>query len=336
MLDHGAAGVLVPRVQGAEDAASAVAATRYAGARGLDPGSRASAFGRDAAYAERADDERVRDGADRDARRARGGRGDRGAARRRRPVRRPLRPRRRARRDARRRDARGPGGGAPASRTPRARGGKAAAVFLGDPGLAPRYRELGFTLISAGFTSTLLARRHRRDPAALAAVMLRLVRVGLPAAIAAAGVVLLIVGETENDQGAGVALIGVALVVMLLNLVPPPGRLLPARPRARGGRTRALRPDGSLAGRRSSSSFLTIAPIMDRSHGYDVLSTASGRARRRSPRAPRGRRRRSRRTARSSTPSGSWRGCSTASSPGRPRSSSRSASGARSRSSSSR
>ena len=36
-------------------------------------------------------------------------------------------------------------------------GGKAAAVFLGDPGLAPRYRELGFTLISAGFTSAVLA-----------------------------------------------------------------------------------------------------------------------------------------------------------------------------------
>ena len=35
--------------------------------------------------------------------------------------------------------------------------GKAAAVFLGDPALAPTYRDLGFTLISAGFTSTLLA-----------------------------------------------------------------------------------------------------------------------------------------------------------------------------------
>ena len=35
--------------------------------------------------------------------------------------------------------------------------GKAAAVFLGDPALAPTYRELGFTPISAGFTSVLLA-----------------------------------------------------------------------------------------------------------------------------------------------------------------------------------
>ena len=49
-------------------------------------------------------------------------------------------------------------------------------------------------------------------------MILRLVRIGLPAAIAAAGVVFLIAGEGENDQGAGIALIGVALVVMLLNL----------------------------------------------------------------------------------------------------------------------
>jgi hypothetical protein len=49
-------------------------------------------------------------------------------------------------------------------------------------------------------------------------VILRLVRVGIPAAIAAAGVVFLILGKTENEQGAGVALIGVALAVMLLNL----------------------------------------------------------------------------------------------------------------------
>jgi hypothetical protein len=48
--------------------------------------------------------------------------------------------------------------------------------------------------------------------------MLRLVRVVLPAAIAAAGVVFLILGDTENEQGAGVALIGVALVVLILNL----------------------------------------------------------------------------------------------------------------------
>jgi len=49
-------------------------------------------------------------------------------------------------------------------------------------------------------------------------VILRLVRIGIPAAIAAAGVVYLIIGDSENEQGAGIALIGVALVVMLLNL----------------------------------------------------------------------------------------------------------------------
>jgi hypothetical protein len=49
-------------------------------------------------------------------------------------------------------------------------------------------------------------------------VILRLVRIGLPAAIAAAGIVLIVAGETENEQGAGVALVGVALVVMLFNL----------------------------------------------------------------------------------------------------------------------
>jgi hypothetical protein len=49
-------------------------------------------------------------------------------------------------------------------------------------------------------------------------VILRLVRVGLPAAIAAAGVVLLIVGDGENAQGAGIALIGVAIVVVILNV----------------------------------------------------------------------------------------------------------------------
>ena len=49
-------------------------------------------------------------------------------------------------------------------------------------------------------------------------MMLRLVRLALPAAIAAAGVVFLILGKTENEQGAGVALIGVAIVVLVLNL----------------------------------------------------------------------------------------------------------------------
>lgn len=43
------------------------------------------------------------------------------------------------------------------------------------------------------------------------------VRVLLPSAIVAAGVVLLLVGG-ENEAGAGVALIGCAVVVVLFNL----------------------------------------------------------------------------------------------------------------------
>jgi hypothetical protein len=46
---------------------------------------------------------------------------------------------------------------------------------------------------------------------------LLLVRVGLPAAIAAAGVVLIIAGNGENAHGAGVALIGCAVLVVMFN-----------------------------------------------------------------------------------------------------------------------
>jgi hypothetical protein len=48
--------------------------------------------------------------------------------------------------------------------------------------------------------------------------VLLLVRVGLPAAITAAGVVLIVNGAGENEQGAGVALIGCAVMVVLFNL----------------------------------------------------------------------------------------------------------------------
>ena len=47
---------------------------------------------------------------------------------------------------------------------------------------------------------------------------LLLVRIGLPAAIAAAGVVLIVSGAGENEQGAGVALVGCAVMVVLLNV----------------------------------------------------------------------------------------------------------------------
>jgi hypothetical protein len=49
-------------------------------------------------------------------------------------------------------------------------------------------------------------------------VALLLVRVVLPAAITAAGVVLLVSGDGENEQGAGVALIGCAVMVLMFNL----------------------------------------------------------------------------------------------------------------------
>ena len=156
VLDHGAAGVLVPRAHGIREAARAVAATRYAGSRGLDPGSRASAFGRDAEHAARADEERVvmvqieTRGALDDVEEIAAlpgvdvlfvGPYDLGIAL----------------------------GVAPGAATPEVQEaagrvaaaarahGKAAAVFLGDPALAPTYRERGFTLFSAGFTSALLA-----------------------------------------------------------------------------------------------------------------------------------------------------------------------------------
>ena len=60
------------------------------------------------------------------------------------------------------------------------------------------------------------------------------VRIGLPAAIAAAGVVLLVTGAGENDQGAGVALIGCAVMVALLNVFLRIGVAAAARPRTRG------------------------------------------------------------------------------------------------------
>jgi len=48
-------------------------------------------------------------------------------------------------------------------------------------------------------------------------VALIFVRIGLPALIAVAGIVLLIVGG-EYAQGAGIVLIGVALLVVLANV----------------------------------------------------------------------------------------------------------------------
>ena len=47
--------------------------------------------------------------------------------------------------------------------------GKAAAVFLGEPGLARRYRDLGFNLIASGSAAGLLAGAYDARLAALRA-----------------------------------------------------------------------------------------------------------------------------------------------------------------------
>ena len=168
VLDMGAAGVVVPRVEGLAAAAAAVERTRYAGARGLHGGVRAAGFGRDAGYSERADDERVvmiqietRGALDEAAAIAAVpgvdvlflGPYDLGHTL-------GLPP-----------GAESPEMQAIAERVAAAarEAGKAAAIFLGDPALAPRYRELGFTLIASGSAAALLAASSAERLAALRA-----------------------------------------------------------------------------------------------------------------------------------------------------------------------
>ena len=143
--------------------------TRYAGARGLHGGVRAAGFGRDAGYRERADDERVvmvqietRGALDER-------RGDRRAARRRRRS--SSAPTTSATRSGSRPGAESPEMQAIAERVAAAarEAGKAAAIFLGEPALAPRYRELGFTLIASGSAAGLLAASSAERLAALRA-----------------------------------------------------------------------------------------------------------------------------------------------------------------------
>lgn len=167
-LDLGAAGVVIPRVEGAPDAARAAAATRYAAGRGVYPSARAARFGLDAGYAARADEERVvmvqveTRGALAAVRNIAAiggvdvlfvGPYDLGSALGVTPG--PESPEvlRAAERAAAAAHAEG----------------KAAAVFLGDPSLAPRYRDLGFTLLASGSTGGLLAAAVRARMAALRA-----------------------------------------------------------------------------------------------------------------------------------------------------------------------
>ena len=166
VLDFGAAGVVVPRAADAAAAAEAVERTRYAGARGLHLGVRAAGFGRDAGYVERADGERVV----------------------------MVQVETRGALEQAAEIAALPGvdvlflgpydlghalGVAPGPESPEMlqaaeqvvgaarEAGKAAAVFLGDPALAPRYRELGFTVIASGSAAGLLAGTYAERLAAL-------------------------------------------------------------------------------------------------------------------------------------------------------------------------
>jgi 2-keto-3-deoxy-L-rhamnonate aldolase RhmA len=168
VLDMGAAGVVVPRVDGLATAAAVVERTRYDGGRGLHGGVRAAGFGRDAGYLERADGERVvmlqieTRGALAEASEIAAlpgvdvlflGPYDLGHA-----LGLPPGPE-------------SPEMQAIAERVAAAarEAGKAAAVFLGEPGLAPRYRELGFKLIASGSAAGLLAATSAERLAALRA-----------------------------------------------------------------------------------------------------------------------------------------------------------------------
>jgi 4-hydroxy-2-oxoheptanedioate aldolase len=156
VLDFGAAGVVVPRVRGTEDAARAVAASQFAAGRGLHLGVRAAGFGRDAGFLAAADTRRIV----------------------------MIQVETRGALDAVEEIAALPGvdvlfvgpydlghalGVTPGPESPEVllaaertaaaarAAGKAAAVFLGEPGLAARYRDLGFTLIASGSAVGLLA-----------------------------------------------------------------------------------------------------------------------------------------------------------------------------------
>ena len=168
VLDFGAAGVVIPRVDGAGAAAEAVGRSRYAAGRGLHGGVRAAGYGRDPCYAERADGERVvmvqieTPGALEQAAEIAAlpgvdvlflGPYDLGHALGLPPG--PESPEMQAT----------AGRVAAAARA----AGKAAAVFLGEAALAARYRELGFTLIASGSAATLLAGAYAERLGALRA-----------------------------------------------------------------------------------------------------------------------------------------------------------------------
>ena len=155
-LDFGAAGLVVPRVHGPEEAAQAEAATRYSAGRGVHAAVPSARFGLDPDFAERSDRELVLMiqietrgalAAVDEIAAVEGvdvlfvGPYDLGNALGVTPG--PETPEvlRAAERTA----------------TAAREAGKAAAVFLGDPSLARRYRDLGFTLLASGSTGGMLA-----------------------------------------------------------------------------------------------------------------------------------------------------------------------------------
>lgn len=159
-LDAGAAGLVIPRAESVADARRALDRSLYSAGRGVSPASRASRYGREAEYALSADARRLlmiqieTPGALADAEAI-------------------------ARLDGVDVLFLGPGdlgkeldiSGADHPRMLEAAGqivgaaratGKSAAVYVHDPGLAPVYRELGFTLIASGFDSSLVATAYDR------------------------------------------------------------------------------------------------------------------------------------------------------------------------------
>jgi 4-hydroxy-2-oxoheptanedioate aldolase len=155
-LDAGAVGVVVPRVESVADAAHAEAATRFAAARGAAPTARAADYGSAEGYLAAADDHRVLvvqietaraleqvgqiaalDGVDVLFL------GPADLARSLQVVGGPLHPDLLA--------------AAKRIESAARHAGKAAGVYLHDPSSATAYQDLGFTFVSSGFDSSLLA-----------------------------------------------------------------------------------------------------------------------------------------------------------------------------------
>ena len=145
-LDAGAAGIIVPLVNSAEDAAAAVAATRYPpdGIRSYGPMRSGLRIGPDPGRGQR---QRGGPRHDRDAAGAGQRRADRRHARPRRPLHRPLRPHA----GRRRQDLDRPGGGRRSSTPPWSGSGRPATTTASCPASTPRPAPSPRQRIAAGF-----------------------------------------------------------------------------------------------------------------------------------------------------------------------------------------